>query len=83
MMFDAIVKENEIEIPQKDVDFIKGIPLVASPLLYATSLIFVSQTLYFCFSDLIQGKDRHPEHKEKSFLFQIVANKVNGVDVDK
>jgi len=38
---------------------------------------------YFCFSDLIQGKDRHPEHGEKMFLFQIVANKVNGVDVDK
>lgn len=44
---------------------------------------FVLVLLFFCFSDLIQGQDRHPENKEKSFLFQIVANKVNGVDVDK
>jgi len=45
MMFDAIVKENEneIEIPQKDVDFIKGIP---STSLFASFLIFVSQTSY-------------------------------------
>jgi len=27
MMFDALVKENDIDIPQKDVDFIKGIHL--------------------------------------------------------
>jgi hypothetical protein len=76
MMFDAIVKENEIEIPQKDVDFIKGIPLGLKP-------IALCQFSDFCLSDLIQGKDRHPENKEKSFLFQIVANKANGVDVDK
>jgi len=31
-MFDAIVKENEIEIPQKDVDFIKGITLDHKPI---------------------------------------------------
>jgi len=44
---------------------------------------YTSSRSYFCFSDLIQGKDRHPENKEKIFLFQIVANKINGVDVDK
>lgn len=33
--------------------------------------------------DLITGIDRHPENKEKRFLFQIVANKQNGIDVDK
>lgn len=33
--------------------------------------------------DLIAGVDRHPDHHEKPFLFQIVANKQNGIDVDK
>jgi hypothetical protein len=32
MMFDALVKENEIDIPQKDVDFIKGIPNGLEPI---------------------------------------------------
>jgi hypothetical protein len=33
--------------------------------------------------DLIAGIDRHPENEEKPYLFQIVANKQNGIDVDK
>jgi deoxynucleoside triphosphate triphosphohydrolase SAMHD1 len=33
--------------------------------------------------DLIAGKDRHPQHDEKSYLFEIVANKQSGIDVDK
>ncbi len=55
-MFEALLAENEIDLPRQDVDFIR---------------------------DLIAGTDRHPDHSEKSFLFEIVANKVNGLDVDK
>ncbi|KIM40306.1 hypothetical protein M413DRAFT_446483 [Hebeloma cylindrosporum] len=55
MMFDSLVKENEIPISQRDQTFIKA---------------------------LIAGDhSRTPE--EKPFLFDIVANKRNGLDVDK
>lgn len=55
-MLEAMIEENEIDIPRKDVDFIR---------------------------DLIAGVDRHPQNGEKSYLFEIVANKQNGIDVDK
>jgi hypothetical protein len=55
-MFEAMVEENEIDLPRRDIDFVR---------------------------DLIAGKDRHPQHGEKSYLFEIVANKQNGIDVDK
>lgn len=44
MMFDALVKENDIDIPQKDVDFIKGIALVSQARSFTRvlTLIFVS-----------------------------------------
>ncbi|KAI5120720.1 hypothetical protein M0805_006427 [Coniferiporia weirii] len=55
MMFDDLVRQNEIEIDLDDINFIK---------------------------DLIKGtKCRNPP--EKKFLFDIVANKRNGIDVDK
>jgi len=56
LMFEAMLTENDIDLPRKDVEFIR---------------------------DLIVGTDRHPENGEKSFLFEIVANKINGLDVDK
>lgn len=59
MMFDDLVKSNNIDINQDDVNFVK---------------------------DLIQGAPKHSAHKdppEKLFLFDIVANKRNGIDVDK
>lgn len=56
LMFEAMVQENEIDIPRQDIEFVR---------------------------DLIAGKDRHPRNGEKSFLFEIVANKQNGIDVDK
>ncbi|KAG8896521.1 hypothetical protein FRC01_011738, partial [Tulasnella sp. 417] len=55
MMLDALVKENNIDLSQDRVDFIK---------------------------DLIRGEPRLSTG-EKKFLFQIVANKKNGIDVDK
>ncbi|KAF8271686.1 hypothetical protein EI94DRAFT_1872018, partial [Lactarius quietus] len=55
MMFDDMMKEYDLEIPPKDVMFIKA---------------------------LIAG-DRNRCSDEKSFLFEIVANKRNGIDVDK
>ncbi|KAL5530824.1 hypothetical protein ACEPAF_7082 [Sanghuangporus sanghuang] len=59
MMFDDLVKRNNVPIDQDDVNFIK---------------------------DLIKGTVRHSalkEPPEKKFLFDIVANKRNGIDVDK
>jgi deoxynucleoside triphosphate triphosphohydrolase SAMHD1 len=55
-MLEAMLAENDIDLPRPDVDFIR---------------------------DLIAGTDRHPENCEKPFLFEIVANKINGLDVDK
>ncbi|KAF8812642.1 HD-domain/PDEase-like protein [Phlegmacium glaucopus] len=55
IMFDYLVRDNNIPIPMKDQQFIKA---------------------------LIAGQSsRTPD--EKSFLFDIVANKRNGLDVDK
>ena len=34
-------------------------------------------------TDLIAGEDRHLLNREKPFLFYIVSNKVNKIDVDK
>ncbi|KAJ6478629.1 hypothetical protein C8R47DRAFT_1075007 [Mycena vitilis] len=59
IMLDDLVRENAIEIPREDVDFVK---------------------------DLIAGEVKHTKNSnpaEKPYLFQIVANKLNGMDVDK
>ncbi|TDL18439.1 HD-domain/PDEase-like protein [Rickenella mellea] len=59
MMFDDLILQNEINIPQDDINFVK---------------------------DLIKGVPNHSRNKippEKGFLFEIVANKRNGIDVDK
>ncbi|KAF5371517.1 hypothetical protein D9615_009616 [Tricholomella constricta] len=56
MMFDALVKDNEIPLNSKDEKFIKA---------------------------LIFGDPSQCSPDEKLFLFDIVANKRNGLDVDK
>ncbi|KAG5647814.1 hypothetical protein DXG03_007737 [Asterophora parasitica] len=56
MMFDAMVKETEIPLNDKDDAFIKA---------------------------LISGNSKLCSPDEKPFLFDIVANKRNGLDVDK
>ncbi|KAI0285127.1 hypothetical protein BGY98DRAFT_947337 [Russula aff. rugulosa BPL654] len=55
MMFDDMMKQYDMDIPRRDVEFIKA---------------------------LIAG-DQARCSDEKSFLFEIVANKRNGIDVDK
>ncbi|KAG8831749.1 hypothetical protein FRC17_002632 [Serendipita sp. 399] len=55
LMFEAMLAENDIDLPKKDIEFVR---------------------------DLIAGKDRHPQNQEKPYLFEIVANKQNGIDVD-
>ncbi|GLB33172.1 putative metal dependent phosphohydrolases with conserved 'HD' motif [Lyophyllum shimeji] len=56
MMFDALVRENDIDMSPKDERFIKA---------------------------LISGEPGECDPDEKPFLFDIVANKRNGLDVDK
>ncbi|KAL0063992.1 hypothetical protein AAF712_009060 [Marasmius tenuissimus] len=56
MMLDFLVKDNNIEIAEKDLAFIKA---------------------------LILGKPEECSPDEKPFLFDIVANGRNGLDVDK
>ncbi|KZS90930.1 HD-domain/PDEase-like protein, partial [Sistotremastrum niveocremeum HHB9708] len=57
MMFDFLVKDNNIDIAQDDINFIK---------------------------DLIKGELKYSRGRdEKPFLFEIVANQRNGIDVDK
>ncbi|KAG6827134.1 hypothetical protein H0H92_013083 [Tricholoma furcatifolium] len=56
MMFDAMVRENDIPLDARDNAFIKA---------------------------LIAGDPSQCEPGEKPFLFDIVANKRNGLDVDK
>ena len=55
MMFDDLIKKNDIKIPSEDTEFVKA---------------------------LISGNPKRVP-TEKSFLFDIVANKRNGIDVDK
>ncbi|KZT23172.1 HD-domain/PDEase-like protein [Neolentinus lepideus HHB14362 ss-1] len=56
MMFDYLVRDNNIDIPEEDVAFVKA---------------------------LIAGDPKRCGGTEKPFLFEIVANKRNGIDVDK
>lgn len=56
MMFDYIISEHKIPMPEKDVQFVKA---------------------------LIDGDPKKASPDEKQFLFHIVANKCNGIDVDK
>ena len=55
MMFDDLIKKNNIKIPSEDTEFVKA---------------------------LIAGNPKRVP-TEKPFLFDIVANKRNGIDVDK
>ncbi|KAM5540654.1 hypothetical protein V8D89_005685 [Ganoderma adspersum] len=56
MMFDALLEENGLELPEDDALFVKA---------------------------MIMGDPSMCKKKEKPYLFQIVANKTNGLDVDK
>jgi hypothetical protein len=71
MMFDDMMRQYNLDIPPEDIQFIKA--LIAGDGIRCRSA-FMS----------ISGSARSPLCRdEKSFLFEIVANKRNGIDVDK
>ncbi|KZT13237.1 HD-domain/PDEase-like protein [Laetiporus sulphureus 93-53] len=57
MMFDALLKDNELELEERDASFIKAL--------------------------ILGDPSKCIGQEEKRFLFDIVANKRNGLDVDK
>ena len=76
MMFDDMMKQYDMDIPRQDVEFIKA--LIAGDQSRCRSVndcncIHAPDAQ----SNLINFSD------EKPFLFEIVANKRNGIDVDK
>ena len=73
MMFDSLVKENNIFLKMKDERFIKAL-IAGEPgrCEYVALRLLKIQLPNICYS---------PD--EKPFLFDIVANKRNGLDVDK
>lgn len=73
LMFDALVDENHIPLPPEDRAFIKA--LIAGE----HSRTYVP--VFCCSFPRIDWKFSSPQEKE--FLFDIVANKRNGLDVDK
>lgn len=73
MMLDDLVRENNIPITEEDQNFIKALILGEHS---RTLVIFVIQ--------LHPSLTNHSvSPQEKAFLFDIVANKRNGLDVDK
>jgi Na+-transporting NADH:ubiquinone oxidoreductase subunit NqrB len=79
MMFDDLVEKNQIQIFQEDIDFvkdlIKGVPFHSKGR-YEMLFAFYKAHLPMTYTYI-----RVPP--EKPFLFEIVANKRNGIDVDK
>jgi HD superfamily phosphohydrolase len=78
MMFDDLVKQHDIDISDEDRSFIKA--LIAGEPSKCMS-IFSTPALRSLQRNAHKSIAGSPD--EKPFLFHIVANKLNGIDVDK
>jgi hypothetical protein len=74
MMFDFLVKDNKIDISDADRAFIKAM-ITSQP----EKCLYVVVRIAFFVGFLINIS----REKEKPFLFEIVSNSRNGIDVDK
>jgi len=76
VMFDDLVAKNNIDLPENDIKFIKAL-IAGDP----SSCSYVSHGFVLSVFSCRISSNNHPQ--EKPFLFDIVANKRNGIDVDK
>jgi hypothetical protein len=76
MMFDDLVAKNHIDLPNNDTQFIKA--LIAGDL---SSCSYVLEVVVHSVPSYDISRESQPP--EKQFLFDIVANQRNGIDVDK
>lgn len=76
MMFDDLVAKNNIDLPKNDIRFIKA--LIAGD---SSGCLYVPSVIVHLVSPYDISRESDPP--EKPFLFEIVANQRNGIDVDK
>ena len=74
MMFDYLIEDKGIKLSPKDADFIKALIAGEPSKCRYIRVFFVSFSAW---------RFRLYSEDEKPFLFDIVANKRNGIDVDK
>jgi hypothetical protein len=77
MMFDDLIAKNNIDLPENDIQFIKAL-IAGDP----SSCLYAFRG-YHHFYPSSHDISRDSDPPEKPFLFDIVANKRNGIDVDK
>jgi hypothetical protein len=75
MMFDDMMKQYDLDIPPDEVQFIKALIAGESGEKFRCRSAFLFIFWFLPCSSLCSD--------EKPFLFEIVANKRNGIDVDK
>ena len=71
-LFEHLLDDNKIDMEKKDVEFVKAL-ISGKPKAFVTANFFFSPSIYFN----LEKRD------EKAFLFDIVANSRNSIDVDK
>jgi hypothetical protein len=76
MMFDDLVAKSNIDLPGNDIRFIKAL-IAGNP----SSCLYVPTIIAHSVSPYDISRENDPP--EKPFLFEIVANQRNGIDVDK